>query len=301
MNTKAEIILTIVLLAILYLLTHCTKHICLPKEADSVNIVLKTALNSSGFRDAQDSIDENTKVGLFIHEINVGLNQNDTAFNPFIINGAYFIRQNNITGSKISLTKNKRYRLLSYAPHRLQDSLTGYIKYEHGTDIIWSKSTFNIDKTNSIVNEVLFNFHHLTSQVTFKINDLRDELIQNLYPLDSLKFRVNGFAESFYLNIINGTIVSSIDNKTTSIDELNTPVFISPSTQNSTTELEIEIEMIPNNIDNVVINISKKLNYSFLPNHSYQLTINLSCTSMTVSVGLVDWQPNIADDIKLIS
>ncbi|OFX77635.1 MAG: hypothetical protein A2X19_00045 [Bacteroidetes bacterium GWE2_39_28] len=277
----------------------CSKDIIQTEDNDKIVVLLKSYLNPLSSSKSNPTLTDGSAVGMFIDEV-FKYDSNGSAFlNKLTENKLYRNIDNTISGAPVVFYKDKYYRIIGYSPYTNQyESSSGLVKFEHDTDVLWAKSLFPLVNGTNHLNEMPLSFKHLTSQVKFIINDLRDITSKEHFPINNINLKISGFCKYFYMAVVDGEISPGDTDNNVVISQADRFVCITPSYPSDSTKLEVSL--IINGIsesDNSEQKFNKTFYYTFLENHSYLLTINIRTNSININGQINEWVSKPVDEL----
>ena len=287
------------LFGIALLFMGCSNDNIQTESNDKIVVLLKSYLNPLSSSKSDPTLSDGSAVGMFVDEV-FKYDGNGSAFlNKLTENKLYRNIDNTISGAPVVFYKDKYYRIIGYSPYTNQyESVSGLLKFEHDTDVLWAKSAFPLENGTNHLNEMPLSFKHLTSQVKFIINDLRDITSKEHFPINNINLKISGFCKYFYMAAVDGEIIpGDVDNNVV-ISQTDRFVYITPSYPSDSTRLEVSL--IINGIseaDNSEQKFNKTFYYNFLENHSYLFTINIRTNSININGQINEWVSKPVDEL----
>jgi hypothetical protein len=141
-------------------------------------------------------------------------------------------------------------------------------------------------------------FEHMTSQVRFVLNDQRDTESQEYYPLKNAQLAITGVSNDLFLDVKNGNIIQGMTDDRVVLNETNHPFCIAPSNPGDSTKLNLNLNLLSDyGSGNSKQTFNRTFYYTFLPNHSYLLTINIRTSSISVKSTINEWVSVSSDEL----
>lgn len=217
---------------------------------------------------------------------------------PIIYNMQFLFEKGAMKGDNLYLDRNKRFNINAYAPYiHTGDSKSHYLPFNHGTDILWAQSSFPALSQESL-NLVNLEFKHLTTQVLFELEDMRDSTSKSKYDFEGANYSIRGFSKRSYLNVTTGEMLRGEVDSSVIISNKDGATCFVPA--EGTSQYNIELT-IPSKVEDDTTSqvIKSNFSYHFYPAHSYTLTIKVYTTEIVISVNVAEWVVNQSDKLEL--
>lgn len=249
------------------------------------------------FRIGNNSDFTASDVGVYVNEI-VTYPYTGEFEIPIVYNMEFQNSNGDMKGDNLYLDRNKRFNINAYAPYiQTGDSKSHYLPFSHGTDILWAQSSFPVLSQESL-NLVNLEFKHLTTQVIFELEDMRDSTSKSKYDFEGANYSIRGFSKRSYLNVTTGEMLRGEVDSSVVISNKDGATCFVPAEGSSLYNIELTI---PSKVEDDISSqiIKSNFSYHFYPGHSYKLTIKVYTTEIVVSVNVAEWVVNQSDSLEL--